>query len=375
MKIAVIALSRIPSETANSIQVMKVCQALQQAGHDTTLIVPAISDTPPAWEPLARHYGLSTPFTIQWLPLKNRRLFTLQAVQRARALRPHLLYTWVIQSAVFGLLGRLPTLFEAHEMPSGRVGPWWYRLFTVLPFRKRVGAITRGMQSLLEEKFGRLVAGDFVIAPMGVELQRFPADAGDPQPFRRLTGLPHRPTVMCTGHLYAGRGVELFVDLAQVMPQAHFVWVGGRQQDVSAWRGRAAGVPNLTFTGFIPNADLPLWQAAADVLVMPYGKSIAGSSGGDTAAVASPMKMFEYMAAGRAILSSDLPVIREVLTEDMAVFAPPDDLPAWRAALEDLLAHPQKRYALGRAARAEVEKYTWLARTQALLRGFPKNQP
>jgi glycosyltransferase involved in cell wall biosynthesis len=134
-------------------------------------------------------------------------------------------------------------------------------------------------------------------------------------------------------------------------------------------------VPNLTFTGFVPNADLPRWQAAADVLVMPYGRSISGSSGGDTAAVASPMKMFEYMAAGRAILSSDLPVIREVLTESMCAFAPPDDAAAWQAALGALLADPEKRRALGRAARAEVEKYTWLARTQALLRGFPKNQP
>lgn len=371
MKIAVIALSRIPSETANSIQVMKVCQSLQQAGHDATLIVPALSAISPAWHDLARHYGLSTPFEIIWLPLRNRRLFTLQAVLRARALQPHLLYTWVIQSAVFGLLGRMPTLFEVHELPSGRVGPWWYRLFAAIPYPKRVAAITRGMQSLLEEQFGRLAAGDFVIAPMGVELERFPGDSGDPQAARRTLGLPNRPTVMCTGHLYAGRGVELFVTLARVMPQAHFVWVGGRESDVTAWRERAAGLPNLTFTGFIPNADLPRWQAAADVLVMPYGKSIAGSSGGNTAAVASPMKMFEYMAAGRAIVSSDLPVIREVLNEHMAVFAPPDDPAAWQAALEDLLNKPEMRLSLGRTARAAVEQYTWLARAQALLRGFP----
>lgn len=373
MKIVVIALSRIPSETANSIQVMKVCQSLQQAGHDTTLIVPATSEAPPAWDALASHYGLGTPFNIQWLPLRNRRLFTLQAVLRARALRPHLLYTWVIQSAVFGLLGRLPTLFEAHELPSGRVGPWWYRLFAALPARKRVAAITRGMQSLLEERFGRLRTGDFVIAPMGVELERFPPDSGDPQPFRRLIGLPNRPTVMCTGHLYAGRGAELFAALARRMPQAHFVWVGGREQDVAAWRERAAGAPNLTFTGFVPNAQLPRWQAAADVLVMPYGRSISGSSGGDTAAVASPMKMFEYMAAGRAILSSDLPVIREVLTDAMCAFAPPDDAAAWQSALEGLLLDPEKRRALGQSARAEVEHYTWLARAQASLRGFPED--
>ena len=49
---------------------------------------------------------------------------------------------------------------------------------------------------------------------------------------------------------------------------------------------------------------------------MPYPRSIFGSSGSaDSAAVASPMKMFEYMAVERAIITSDLPVIREVLNE------------------------------------------------------------
>ncbi len=369
MKIVVIALSRIPSETANSIQVMKVCQALQQAGHDTTLLAPAHGPAP-AWHALAAHYGLSTPFAIDWLPLQDRRLFTLQAVQRARALRPDLIYTWVIQSAVFALLGRVPALFEAHEMPSGSFGPWWYRLFAAIPFRKRVAPITRGMQSLLEGKFGRLLSGDFIIAPMGVELERFPPDAGDPSPFRRLIGLPDRPTVICTGHLYAGRGVELFVELARRMPQTQFVWVGGRAEDVSAWRERTADAPNLVFTGFIPNAELPRWQAAADVLVMPYGRAISGSSGGDTAAVASPMKMFEYMAAGRAILSSDLPVIREVLTESLCAFAPPDDVPAWQSALEMLLSDPEKCRVLGQSARAGVEQFTWLARTHKVLDGL-----
>jgi glycosyltransferase involved in cell wall biosynthesis len=128
---------------------------------------------------------------------------------------------------------------------------------------------------------------------------------------------------------------------------------------------------NVTFTGFVPNIDLPRYLAAADVLLMPYARSILGSSGSaDSAAVASPMKMFEYMAAGRAILTSDLPVIREVLDESFAAFAPPEDAPAWTAALQSLLADPARRAVLASNARREVEKYTWLARAQKILTGF-----
>ena len=92
---------------------------------------------------------------------------------------------------------------------------------------------------------------------------------------------------------------------------------------MAAYREKAAqaGLENVTFTGFIPNARLPLYQAAADILLMPYGRAIAGSSGGNSAEICSPMKLFDYMGAGRAILSSDLPVIHEVLDENSAVFA------------------------------------------------------
>jgi glycosyltransferase involved in cell wall biosynthesis len=119
---------------------------------------------------------------------------------------------------------------------------------------------------------------------------------------------------------------------------------------------------NVTFVGFIPNGSLPLYQAAADVLLMPYSNSIMGSSGtADSAGVASPMKMFEYMATGRAIVSAYLPVIREVLNENNAVFCKPDDIHTWKFALERLLNDNQVRDQLGSQARQDAQGYTWLA--------------
>jgi glycosyltransferase involved in cell wall biosynthesis len=165
----------------------------------------------------------------------------------------------------------------------------------------------------------------------------------------------------------------LFLALAKAIPQAHFVWVGGRPADVAAWQAQAAAqnITNLTFTGFIPNQDLPLYQSAADILLMPYSRSIMGSSGtADSASVASPMKMFEYMAAGRAIVTADLPVIREVLNEANAVFCEPDDVADWKDKVESLLFDVPHRTGLGRSARESVRGYTWLARAEKILVGF-----
>jgi glycosyltransferase involved in cell wall biosynthesis len=371
MNIVAIAGSTIPSDTANSLQVMKACQALVQIGHDVTLLVPGLQNTS---IDLQQHYGLQTEFPIEWLSSSSRRRFTWDAVRRARGLGAELVYSWFPQSAVFGLLRGMPVIFEIHIQPTGTFGPVWHRAFAMLGGRKRLVAITRSLVELLERDFNlRFRPEEVVIAPNGVDLERF-ASLSDPVSARSQTGLREAPTVMCTGHLYAGRGADLFLALARTIADAHFVWVGGRPEDIEFWRKRADKnkIFNVTFAGFIPNRDLPIYQAAADILVMPYSSSIMGSSGtADSAGVASPMKMFEYMATGRAIASAYLPVIREVLNENNAVFCKPDDIHSWKSALERLLNDESLRNQLGNQARRDVEGYTWVARAHRIMDRFP----
>jgi glycosyltransferase involved in cell wall biosynthesis len=366
MKIVFISSTKIPSDAANSIQVMKVCQAFTQLGHAVTLLVPGPQ---PSTSNFQQHYGLTTAFPVEWLPIKNRRLFPWKAVQRARRLRPDLLYTWPLQSAVLGLLAGIPSMVELHDFPAGRFGPLWFRLFVTLPGKKRLLLVSDALRHALHKQYGSMSDGQEVISPDGVDLERY-ASLPDPASARLVDGLPEAPTVLCTGHLYEGRGADLFLALAAKFPAISFVWVGGRPADVDRWRKRAVHLANVTFTGFVPNDRIPSYQAAGDVLLMPYGRAIATSSGGNTAKICSPMKMFEYMAAGRAILSSDLPVLREVLDEGMAVFCPPETEDIWADALSGLLADSKRRQALGQRAREAVLKYSWIERAKRTLAGF-----
>ncbi len=241
MRIVCIASSRVPSETANSIQVMKVCQAFKQLGHDITLLVPG---HPPAALNLQEHYGLTTVFPVEWLPVRNRRWFPWKAIRRARALNADLVYAWPLQSAVLGLLIGIPAMVELHDFPSGHFGPLWLKLFRILPGRKRLLPITDALRRALR------LPGEFtVIAPDGVDYERY-ANLPDAISARKILGLPEAPTVLCTGHLYEGRGADLFLRLAGKFPEASFVWVGGRPADVETWKGRAGTLENVTFTGF-----------------------------------------------------------------------------------------------------------------------------
>ena len=373
MKIVCIAASFIPSNAANSIQVLKAVHALAELGHEVTLLVPGDKAVP--WEALQAHYGLRTPFKVIWIPenLTFRRYdYAFKAVRRAKSLQPDMIYTWVLQAAVLSLGRGIPTLLELHDRVTGRLGPWLFKRFWRSETPQRVLTNTEALRGVLIETFDLTDRADqILVGPNGVELERY-ANLPSPDEARYSLGLPEGFTAGYTGHFYTGRGMALMLALAKDLPEVNFLWVGGQPDDVALWQRRleAEGVQNITLTGFVDNAVLPRYQAAADVLLMPYGTQIAGSGGGNSAEIASPMKMFEYMAAGRAIIASDLPVIHEVLNEERAVFCPPEDAAAWQKSLRELFSDPARRASLAAAAREAVGAYTWTARAAHALTGM-----
>jgi glycosyltransferase involved in cell wall biosynthesis len=227
LKVSCVSTSRVPSAAANSIQVMKTCQALARGGHSVHLLVPGTESVP--WEVLSEHYGLADRFDVSWLPAHprlRRNDFAWGAVTRARRMSADLLYTWTGQSAVFGLLHQIPVAYELHDLPSGRLGPLWFRLFLRLPGRKRLLPITRALRQKLEQNYGAIPDEQWVIAPNGVDLEQYDNLPLAPAARAELD-LPDSVTVLCAGHLYAGRGAELFVNLARRFPAGQLC-LGGR---------------------------------------------------------------------------------------------------------------------------------------------------
>lgn len=371
MKIVCIAASFIPANTANSIQVVKASQALTALGHEVHLLVPG--EEASDWEELKDHYGLRRPFDIRWINenLTFRRYdFAYKAIREALQLEPDLVYTWVLQAGVLALWRMLPVVLELHDRITGRMGPWLFKRFWASKAKKRVLTNTSALRRMIISEFDLQEFADHIlVAPNGVDLERY-QNLPSPDEARKVLGLPQGFTAGYTGHFYAGRGMDLMFSLAQALPEFQFLWVGGDPPDVALWknRARAQDVNNLTLTGFVDNAKLPQYQAAADILLMPYETKIAGSGGGDSAAIASPMKMFEYLAAGRPIVSSDLPVIREVLDESTTLFCPPEDLKAWQSALQVLQSDPIQREKLGQKARDIAGRYTWRTRAETALK-------
>ncbi len=384
MKIALAAPTEIPARRANTIQVMKMAQAFASLGHAVRLAAPSPhpSQAGVDWDMLARHYGLHYPFPVTWLraaPRLRRYDYGLRAVLWARSWGAGLLYTRLPQAAAAASLWGFPVIFEVHDLPQSPGGARLLRAFLGGRGARRLVVITQALAHDLAAGFGapagRSLEPPFtLVAPDGVDLERY---RGLPEPAaarRALAGQwpnlnPARFTAGYTGHLYPGRGSDLLLDLAAALPEMNFLIAGGEPGDVARLgeAARARRLDNLLLTGFVPNADLPRCQAACDALLMPYQNRVAASSGGDIARYLSPMKLFEYLACGRAILSSDLPVLREALHPGNALLLPADNLSAWVAALRRLQAEPELARRLGAQARADAAQYTWEARAERAL--------
>jgi glycosyltransferase involved in cell wall biosynthesis len=117
----------------------------------------------------------------------------------------------------------------------------------------------------------------------------------------------------------------------------------------------------VTFTGLLPPSAVPDALVQADVLALPNPASAISTHS------TSPLKLFEYMAAGRAIVASNLPAIREVLTDERtALLVAAGDPDALAAGIRRLAGDPGLRDRLADAALQAVAEYSWDRRAERL---------
>jgi glycosyltransferase involved in cell wall biosynthesis len=379
-----VADTRFPIERANGAQTMATCHALAQRGHDVTLVVRP-DTTSPARDPFA-FYGVSPaprltvkPLAVAGTAATRRAAFLLAAAAlaaRTRAVvytrdlglasfllqipafrRPRLVYEShgvadVVSAEMPALLGRpdlAPSAAKRHRLARRERRVWTHACGYV--------TITRALADELTMRFGPRER--VVVAPDGV------ADAL----IERTWPTPPaggRPIAGYAGHLYPWKGVDVLIRALALTPEIDGLIVGGHPQEADRARVDALATQlglhdRVTFTGLIPPADVPARLAEASMLVLPNTASAISDR------YTSPLKLFEYLAMGRAIVASDLPSIREVLTDGVtASLVRPGDPAALAAALRTLAADPARASTLGAAARHLAPRYTWSARAATI---------
>lgn len=373
MKLAYLSRSRIPSREANSIHVMKMCQAFGHLGHEVTLFAPDVRDGLEAGVSGAHgFYGVEPCFALEKLPwrrVKGRTfLYGWDAGRAARRMGADRAFGRCLHScAVAARLG-VETTWDAH-LPAfldTRRDRWLFKWMIAAPAFRGVttncDALRREILKAVPGLAGRVIAAHNGADPPPEAVA--PADLGE-------TG--GRIQVGYVGHLYAGKGFEVIRALAALAPWADFHVVGGEQAAVDALASDGGLPRNIRLHGFVPPAEAERLTLAFDVLLAPYQAEVRTAGGAETAAWMSPLKLFGYMACGKPILCSDLPILREIIEDGgNGVLAPPGAPEAWAAALKRLADDPAERQRLGDAARRDfLARHTWRERARRVLEDLP----
>ncbi len=378
MTVLYLADTRFPIERANGAQTMATCRALALRGHDVTLIVRPDTATPPR-DPF-EYYGVSRPDrltirTIGSAPGSLRRVRFLAGAMFASTSTRGVIMTRDLGLAAW--LARTPgartrLVYESHGMadvvsaempallgrPSSAPSPAKRRRLarreeTVWRRAAAYVTITQALADDLRARFGDRPHVHVV-------------PDGGPAPFDRRTPERARPIVGYAGHLYPWKGVDVFVRALAAVPEVDGLIIGGHPAEHDLQRVRelatSMGVAGrITFTGHVAPTDVIDRLAEASCLVLPNTSSSISER------YTSPLKLFEYLALGRAIVASDLPAIREVLTDDVtALLVPPGDVAAMAAAFRRLADDAALGGRLASAAHALAPHYTWDARAERL---------
>lgn len=360
----------VPLGAADVMHTMKMCQAYQQLGMEVTLVAPQ-GDTSQL-DTIWTQYGVRHPFEMKLYPnwkWSRRHTVFLRGVFLARRTpKPVIVHTRSAAAALYAAIAGIPTIYETHSPLASRMERpyvWW---LSKLPAFKKLIAVTTPIQKGYQD-FVPSIADKIIVMNNGVDLDQFEPPQHASQR-RKALGLKDNFTVGYIGSLFAGRGIEIILQVAPKMPHIEFLVVGGTTKDIEQWQRQAdTNLPNITLRTAVPNHELPQFMQAADVLLMPYQREVAvfGSKTANSVDYMNPMKMYEYMAARRLIISSDLPMIRAVLTDDMAILCPPDDVAAWQNAIEAVYQSPPQFERHLETSYQFIRENTWQHRVQRIL--------
>jgi glycosyltransferase involved in cell wall biosynthesis len=371
MRIAYLTQSVLPSDLADAVQAMQECHGMVEAGHEVLMLAPRRTKMPFEPRQVFHHFGLPASFELRFVPwrtIRDRTYFHGASLRsHLRGFQPNLVYSVVAMEALWAQWLGWPTLLEFQEPVEGRiVGTLLGRALRRQRFL-RVVTVTDALKLHYHDRY-EYPLEQMVVARNGVSPEFLAAEA------RSLPeGRPGAVSVGYAGSLVPGRGIEILVACAAALPNLDFHVLGGTEGQVAHWKNQKATM-NLHFYGSIPPRDVASWLKACDILAAPYGRNVTIGLGDQvtTTSWMSPMKLFEYMGCGKAILTSDLPALREFLRHNQnAWLCEPEDISAWSEALRTLSADEVLRAKLGACARQEVEaNYTWKKRAEIVLEGL-----
>lgn len=360
--------------------IIGVIEAFQRLGHE---VIIASYDEVPYWHNSKVRYHL---FDISEFPIPKVRSpirfyqLTNQIIDLIEKEKPDILYVRWATNLFFGRVARvfptLPIVVECNtpsEMFLGeRYVPLWRRWIAHIADKQYVNsamlisAVSKEVRSFLLEHHPRLEKERVIVNPNGVDVEKF-------QPLqtnvRYRYGIPEQAIVIgYSGNFCPWHRIDLLIHAVQRLDReyVYLMVIGtGPIELEKSLRSLAATQRSsqVIFIDPIPFGQMPEYFSACDILVSSQSATVSGKLH------QSPIKLYEYMAMGRAVVGSRIGQIARVIDHGRnGLLFRPDSVDSLVSVLNRLIGNSELRASLGRNARYDAEQfYSWEANVERIL--------
>lgn len=383
MKVFYIANVKLPSTKAHGAQIMKMCEAFMSAGLEMELITAGINGD------IFQYYGIGRRFKAKRIVsldfgrvgFLGRWAHPLQALSfsfgvfiyfllKSREIKKDdIIYFRGDYSFAFPSLLKKNIFLEIHNF-SKRLENYYKKTFVKL---KGLVLLTKKAK----EEFMKIGIKEerILIAPDAVDLDMFDINISREEARANLKLPQNKKIIVYTGKFKTmgmDKGIsDILKALTRLNDNIIFVAAGGSEEDMDYYKKITAELniaDRAYFVGHVPQSELAVYQKAADALLMPFPRNE------HYAYYMSPLKMFEYMVGKRPIITTDLPSIREVLNENNAVIAKPDNPEDLARGIEKVLSDRSLAERISEQAFRDIQKYTWIKRAENIMEFIKRNK-
>lgn len=353
-------------KSAEVVHLLNMCSALLTKGLKTVLCVPKFCEDK---EKILIEYGIDCSFRIfearipkfflRYNNVGRSFVFSCLFAMMVRKFECPLLYTrepWFFYIAT--VLFKKKCFLELHQSRfTSSLKTRIYHYLVRSGVRSSRGIIV-SISGILMEQWYRIGIdrGKMYVAHSAVDTTKFNRSMSKEDARNLLKIDQNIMLIVYTGSMRPGKGVDVLVKAANMLPDIAFHIVGGKPIEIAKLK-KLTKYSNINFIGQVPHHVVPLHQTAADILILPNTK---GSVIDD---VTSPIKLFEYMATGRPVITTDIPSILEVVTHLHNAFVCVNgDEYQLVDAITFLIKHPEIMQKLVSNADHSLQNYTYGAR-------------
>lgn len=399
MKIAVVSSGHIPSQWAHSITTLKMANAFHRLGHDVEVLTVERfleKKNKQEIEDIHKFYGINRgikilyfkdnllfylkevrPFNyILWLfkKLTNNRIRYISDPEKriseyCRKNSVDICYCRSYRTTYYNIKNKVPTVMECHT--SDVKHPDLQRVIRLSHSRYFKELVT--IHDILKQNFTKagVPDGKILVLDDGVDIDNF-QNLPNKGKIREILRLPkNKKIVVYCGSLFPDKGIEHILLVAKNIPNIIFLVVGGPDYQRKIWQDYVVSyrIENVQFPGFVENNKVRFYLEAADALFMPYktDQKIKIMDINTT----SPLKLFEYMAAKRPIISTNIPAISRVIKHDVdGLLAEPNNIQQLTHFVETTLEDRHLAEKLSNNAYRKVQDYDWKRRCEKILKAI-----